>query len=141
MKTKAMPPPEISAAAAALGRRGKDKPKNFTPSDIERRRAQMRANQAKRWAGHVKKAAVALLMLATAHAQTMLDKPAGRERIQGEVIAHCDAGIVVSTKAGKVIVWGLISPDVGKLFACYATRGNDLHALGYDKPMPTFYQK
>jgi hypothetical protein len=42
--------------AQALASLAKGKPKTFTPADIERRRAQMKANQAKRWAGHVKKA-------------------------------------------------------------------------------------
>jgi hypothetical protein len=36
--------------ASALGKLGKGKPKRITDADRERRRAVMRANQAKRWA-------------------------------------------------------------------------------------------
>jgi hypothetical protein len=68
--------------AQALASLAKGKPKTFTPADIERRRAQMKANQAKRWAGHVKKAIVLLILSTSAAAEpwkptsTALDKPA-----------------------------------------------------------------
>jgi hypothetical protein len=51
--------------AAALAKLSKGKAKTITPEERKRRAERMRANQSKRWAGHVKKSAVALLMLDT----------------------------------------------------------------------------
>jgi hypothetical protein len=96
--------------AQALASLAKGKPKRFTPADIERRRAQMKANQAKRWAGHVKKAAVLLILSTFAAAEpwkptsTALDQPgstslatSGAATIAGLVIQRTSAGLLIKT--------------------------------------------
>jgi hypothetical protein len=46
---------DISAAAAAMGRAGGSKPKNYSPEELKRRTDLLKAARAARWAGHKKK--------------------------------------------------------------------------------------
>ena len=79
----------------------KGKSKNITPEERQRRAERMRQAQKSRWQGHVKKAAVVLLMICTLRAaepwkplSTALDKPAALP------------GIVISGNATRLTLSG-----------------------------------